>query len=253
MFHSATINGKNTWDDYHMVPVNGLLIPPAPDKKITTIDLKTGNGVLDVSTLLTGFPLYQNRVSEFEFYILEPWEIPDYDQSYTPPSTAKSSYEIYSDILNDLHGVVGTMTLEDDPGWEYYGQFSITSYETEGNPRRVVSLGYELNPYKVNPTPSTVTINGIGASAWNIVTLTASELDNMPLTPTITVTGEFNAETVEIKVIKPPYSNPTEISKTVGAAGTYTWPDISVYKEAKFCFKGDTTKSTTWTYNKGRL
>ena len=50
MYHSVTINGKNTWTDYHMVPVDGIYLPPPPNQKITTIDLKAADSNIDIST-----------------------------------------------------------------------------------------------------------------------------------------------------------------------------------------------------------
>ena len=437
MFHSVTINGKNTWNNYHMVPANGIYLPTPPEQKRTTIDLKTGNGLLDVSTVLTGYPLFQNRSGELQYLILDPWDLEEqgigsslnlnqveqrikkhfsepsnnkyitdffnrlrnlvYDDNTSPeyfvtvvyginetqtaisavdvgfqgnkifvngdgrikedvigtssygyivtngtflghnnfgsgssgsinysssdwlapfsfsnvPSSGNTSststlaynvfpnvtnvtyngsngmnswisanvyassssteivytknlfktstpaalhtvsnpYDVYSELLNDIHGTTGTMIFEDDPYWYYQGHFTVRSMETN-SVRRAVSIGYDVAPYKYSTTQVTKSLNSIDASAWASLTISASELDSMPVIPTVTVSGTFSSETAAIRFVK---SNGTYVEKTVSSAGTHTWPDVVFYKQVTIQFKASASKTVSVTFRPGRL
>ena len=447
MFHSVTINGKNTWDDYHMVPANGIYLPTPPEQKRTTIDLKTGNGLLDVSTVLTGYPLFQNRSGELQYLILDPWDLeeqgiggpiawealrtrvkkhfsgsnidnffnnaitstqgmggiaqltnddvsyffvtvilginetqtaigivqsaapPTYNKQYIANETgakqirngsltgtaqtrylvtngsymdiqlsaslivgytdyntwstsfsfdniptsgsgsggiashcpfpnvvnstyngsngmtsyisrnvyASSSsntvlypktvyvtasampaqthsmpdpYEVYSQLLNDIHGSTGTMTFEDDPYWYYTGNFTVRSMETN-SVRRAVSIGYDVAPYKLRTSQATKIINGIDTSTWASITIGEDELFSMPVIPSVTISGTFSSE--ETATIKFTKSNGSYVEKTVNSAGTKTWPDVVLYKQATVQFKAASGKSASITFRPGRL
>lgn len=447
MFHSVTINGKNTWNDYHMVPANGIYLPTPPEQKRTTIDLKTGNGLLDVSTVLTGYPLFQNRSGELQYFILDPWDleevgiggpttwdavkarvkkhfsgstidtfferatnvtygqggkarltnddvsayfvtvilglnetqtaigivqvgsVPDYVKQYvsnntgakqirngvvtgtgqvyylvtngtyidiqytsgmqisftnydvwcTPfsfsniPTTGSGSgntnshcpfpnvtnstyngsngmtsyisrnvypsassteilypknlyidssaipaqtysmpnaYDVYSQILNDIHGTDGTMIFEDDPYWYYQGHFTVRSMETNSI-RRAVSIGYEVEPYKLRTTQATKILNGIDTSTWATITVNEDELFSMPVIPTVSISGSFSSgETATIKFTKP---NGSSVEKTVTSAGSNSWPDVVLYKQATIQFKAASGKTASVTFRPGRL
>lgn len=436
MFHSVTINGKNTWDDYHMIPANGIYLPPPPEQKRTTIDLKTGNGLLDVSTVLTGYPLFQNRSGELQYFILDPWDLDDYivdntkmsigrlekrikkyfndaatntffdilranwdstnkdyviiaavgsndtqtaitivrnlvkggnqnppvfslgwsgrnvfacdgstqssniyilayyttwsgssrrysnsavtgnsfgysvigiNSSVNPfgdygnewynhillpmennislsnltmycnydivqstssstvkypksliysddeyrPHTMPNAYDVYSEILNDIHGTSANMTFEDDPGWYWQGNFSVKSMETN-SVRRGVVIGYEVSPYKMKSTTVSKSVSTVDASTWASVSIPESDLGTMPVIPTVTVTGTFsNEETIILKFVK---QNGTSVEKTIGNAITNTsWPDVVLYKQATVQIKGSSGKTATITFRPGRL
>ena len=98
MYHSITFGEKNTWDDWHLVPTSRPVFHP-PAQKVKTIDVPGGDGVIDLSRALTGYPVYQNRTGSFEFIVpngFEPWEAGRIEQ--TP------WHSVYSDIMDYLHG-----------------------------------------------------------------------------------------------------------------------------------------------------
>ena len=437
MFHSVTINGKNTWDDYHMVPANGIYLPPPPEQKRTTIDLKTGNGLLDVSTVLTGYPFFQNRSGELQYLILDPWDLAEqgvggpltleklearvkknfsgsnvnrfftmlrerniftdtendinkymcivilgenetqtaitvttmenmkwyryseqnprftcyndaeygynaimfflvtngtysyihhdqdsiitrdsryfnnyafsfsniptvggasypgdnvcivlpnmtnatYDSSLTrsyinqnvyvssssntvlvdksayknnAPETVSpmpNAYDVYSELLNDIHGTSGNMLFEDDPGWYYQGHFTVRSMDTN-TIRRSAIIGYELSPYKLKSTQVTKTVSTVDSSTWSNVTINQDELLTMPVMPSVTISGTFSSETVTLRFTK---QDGSYVEKNISQADTYTWPDVVLYKQVTVQFKGNSGKTATITFRPGRL
>lgn len=252
MYHSVTINGKNTWDDYHMIPANGIYLPTPPEQKRTTIDLKTGNGLLDVSTVLTGYPLYQNRSGELQYFILDPWDLEEQGIGGSL-HTVSNPYDVYSQLLNDIHGTTGTMIFEDDPYWYYQGTFTVKSMETN-SVRRGVVVGYEVAPYKMKTTTTSKSVSTTAADTFASLTISESEMGTMPINPTISVSGTFETETVTIQFCK---LNGTVIStKTTGVALTnVTYPDVVLYKGGivKIKTTGSNSKTLSITWRPGRL
>lgn len=131
MYHSVTFGDKNTWSDWRLVPSSRPLFnPPAP--KVKTLDIPGGNGVIDLSQALTGYPVYQNRTGSIEFIVMNdfrPW------------------HEAYSDIMDYLHGQSMRAILEDDPDYFYEGRFSVNAWKSEKDWSRIV-IDYDVGPYK---------------------------------------------------------------------------------------------------------
>ena len=110
-YHSITIGEKNTWDDWHLVPTSRPKFN-MPNVKTNYVDIPGGDGVIDLTTTLTGRPVYGNRQGSFEFLVMN-----DYGDWY----------ERYSDIAMYLHGKEYRVVLDDDPDW-YYEGFGILLY-----------------------------------------------------------------------------------------------------------------------------
>lgn len=131
MYHSITFGDKNTWDDWRLVPSSRPLFNP-PAQKVKTLDIPGGDGVIDLSQALTGYPVYQNRTGSIEFIVMndfKPWHI------------------AYSDIMDYLHGQRMRAILEDDPEYFYEGRFTVNAWKSEKNWSRIV-IDYDVGPYK---------------------------------------------------------------------------------------------------------
>lgn len=131
MYHSITFGEKNTWDDWRLVPSTRPLFNP-PAQKVKTLDVPGGDGVIDLSQALTGYPIYQNRTGSFEFYVMndfKPWHM------------------AYSDIMDYLHGQRMRATLEDDPEYFYEGRFTVNAWKSEKDWSKLV-INYDVGPYK---------------------------------------------------------------------------------------------------------
>lgn len=267
MFHSVTICGKNSWTDYNMVSAEGIVLPPAPEQKRSTIDIKTGNGVLDVSTLLTGYPIFQNRSGDLKFYILEPWEAVQYKSPWSTNNyNLPSASSVYESLLADWHTKTGTMIFEDDPDWYYKGVFTVTGFDTNAL-RRAVTVHYEVEPYKYSTTEFTSTLTGVGvdyddSSKWVNHYFTKNELGYMPVCPTFTFTGTFGQNEVAYVRVGGDHLTAHARAKGVTAARSYRWPDMFLYSNwdgspttvaQQFGINASPNISVTVTFNKGRL
>ena len=99
MYHSITFGDKNTWDDWHLVPTSRPLFNPPPPK-VKTLDIPGGDSLVDLSTSLTGYPVYGNREGSVEFMA---------------ENGFRAWQDLYSDIMDYLHGRTMRAILEDDP------------------------------------------------------------------------------------------------------------------------------------------
>ena len=141
MYHSITFGEKNTWDAWHLVPTSRPVFNP-PAQKVKTLDIPGGDGVIDLSQALTGYPVYQNRTGSFEFIVpngFEPWPAGKIEK--TP------WHSVYSNIMDYLHGQSMRAVLEDDPEYFYEGRFVVNAWKSEKDWSRIV-IDYDVGPYK---------------------------------------------------------------------------------------------------------
>ena len=131
MYHSITFGDKNTWDDWHIVPVSRPVFnPPALKKK--TVEIPGADSFIDLTESLTRYPVFENREGSFEFIVMngyKPW------------------YQAYSDIMNYLHGQGMRAVLEDDREYFYEGRFTVNEWKSEEKYSKIV-IDYSVEPYK---------------------------------------------------------------------------------------------------------
>lgn len=149
--HSITIGGKNTWDDWHLVPSSRPLVSP-PGLKTQFVDLPGGDGILDLTEALTGKPVYGNRTGTWEFLVMndyQSWEL------------------LYSSILHHLHGKAHRVILDDDPNYFYEGRFSMEEWASNKD-WSTVKIQYSLGPYKLSTTPRSMSASVSGSATVGI-------------------------------------------------------------------------------------
>lgn len=138
MYHSVYFGDKNTWTEWHLVATSRPVINP-PAQKRKTIDIPGGNGIIDLSDSLTGYPVYENRQGSIEFIVVNDL----YYQNVTP----QEWYRVYSSILGYLHGQKMKLILEDEPEYYYYGTLSVNTWVS--NPHHSnITIDYDLEPFK---------------------------------------------------------------------------------------------------------
>lgn len=131
MYHSITFGDKNTWDDWHLIPSSRPLFnPPTPKTKYQ--DIPGANGKLDLSEALTGYPVYDNRIGSFEFYVMNGY---------------KEWYDLYSEILGYLHGRSMQAFLEDEPDYYYEGRFAVDAWNSNKD-WSMITISYDVDPFK---------------------------------------------------------------------------------------------------------
>jgi hypothetical protein len=138
MYHSITFGDKNTWDDWHLVPSSRPVFNP-PSVKTKIIDIPGGDGVIDLTESLTGYPVYNNREGSFEFIVV--------NDNYEPVDEHREWYNVYSDIMDYLHGQEITAKLEDDKNYYYKGRFAVNNWKSDKY-HSLITIDYSVEPYK---------------------------------------------------------------------------------------------------------
>lgn len=132
MYHSITFGDKNTWDDWHLVPSSRPVFNP-PKQKSLFMNVPGGDGLEDLSEIISGEPIYTNREGSFEFLVMNGYH--DWQ-------------DLYSDIMDYLHGQSMKASLEDDPSFYYEGRFTVNQWKSDKNWSRIV-IDYSVKPYKL--------------------------------------------------------------------------------------------------------
>ena len=202
MYHSIFIGSKNTWDDWHLIPSTRPVFVQ-PEQKIKTVDIPGGNGVLDLSQALTGYPIYNNREGDLEFNVVNevtnPWFRPWYD--------------LYSEIANYLSGKRFRIVLEDDQEYYYEGTMTLKDWKSEKSWSKI-QMHYNLDPFKWYGRTTTedwnwdpfnfftglITINDYRnipiLFRTSPITIDEDELGKAPICPTFTVATSNNSGAV---------------------------------------------------------
>jgi hypothetical protein len=152
---STDIGGFDTWSHY-MVPTERPSINPPPlRKKYVTIPGRSG--VID----LTGFhtdndePVYDNRTGSLEFIVLNEnincagisGGLKSSWTDFYPPNTSITWANIYRELCSSVDGGKGTLTMSEDPGYSYYGRFTVDHWKSQEKYSTVV-INYDLLPFK---------------------------------------------------------------------------------------------------------
>lgn len=130
MYHAIIISGKNTYDEWGLIPTARPVILP-PEVKSTYVDLPASHGVLDYTDLLLGMTPFGQRKGSWEF-VLRP------GRKWVP---------VYTSLMNYLHGKRHEIILEDDPGFRYEGRLRVNTWKSESQYSRI-TIDYELDPFK---------------------------------------------------------------------------------------------------------
>lgn len=130
MYHSLIISGKNTYEEWEMVPTSRPVVNP-PEVKTKYVELPGYDSSIDYTDAITGHVTYGMREGSWEFLLI--------------PEDAWAM--VYSSLLNFLHGKKHKIILEDDPGYYYVGRLSIDEWNSEPHNSLVV-INYQLEPYK---------------------------------------------------------------------------------------------------------
>lgn len=238
MYHSITFGDKNTFDDWHLVPKERPVFSP-PTPKTNYVDIPGASSKLDFSEALTGYPTYENRTGTFDFYVLNGLDdIQNYDLD-----------RLYSEIADYLHGKRMHAVLEDDPDYYYEGRYAIDSWKagsSANEPRSVVTISYDVGPYKWYYKDSTdsewlwdpfdFNNDYISSGLYGSIPITTTEktiefpkitIGSAPFTPTFIVTSTSGAG-VQVKFSNPNLSFADADYRTL-ANGTRSVYDYIVY------------------------
>lgn len=135
------MNGKNTWKDWGLVPLTRPT-PNPPGVKTNYIEIPGANGSIDASTVLTSYPVYNNRGLSQEFYV-------DNNKTWTinGRKAKKSWEERYTEIEEYCHGQKMKVVLDDDSSYYYVGRVGVNAWKSDKDWSKI-TIDFNLEPFK---------------------------------------------------------------------------------------------------------
>ena len=178
---------KSAYDEWNIVLTKADI--PLPKPKTSLVEIKGADGVLDLSEVLTGDILYNNRTITLTFEMMD-------DTDY---------YDLISDISNYLHGRIVTITLTNDEDYYYVGRANINKWQCVKRKGTIV-ITVDAEPYKYSVTETTMIVNV--ANQTKTITLQNSRKRVCPmLNVTGTITLTINGVQYELAEGKQQLSN----------------------------------------------
>lgn len=125
-----------TYGIYHTYRAWGLFLagyeitPPVVREKY--VEIAGRDGLLDLSEALTGAPVYDNRTITANYVLMAPraeWE------------------NVYSGILNAMHGKRLDIVLDDDPNYYYTGRAKLTEWKRSDTTVNI-TITATVDPFK---------------------------------------------------------------------------------------------------------
>lgn len=248
MYHSIIFGDKNTWDDWQIVPSTRPAFS-MPSVKTKTVDIPGGDGLIDLTESLTGYPVYNNRDGSFNFIVVNDF--------YEPVNSCEEWFKRYSRIANYLHGKKMKVYLEDDPDWYYEGRFSVENWKS-GKQYSELSIKYNVGPYKWSKKTFAEELSEYDDWLWDpfsfidgaIITqykninlnqsnrsidldMHSEIIGNAPIRPTFTITLHAGAM-MHIRWTTPSLDHGVTHYHQISESGVYTFDDIIMYGRTVF-------------------
>lgn len=227
------VNGIDLSIRFQMILLDGYTLSP-PEPKTYTVDIPGGDGVIDLTSALTGDVAYSNRSQSFTFMVVEP-----------------DSFErVKTDVSNFLHGKSFDYEMTMDPGYTYHGRFSVAEYShaVYSYPGLVgaFTVDIDADPYKSKGL-QTYRLNATGGKMFRL------ESGRKPVHPVIECTQPCRVRWKDVVTVVPVgtyrlndvlftqgfneiYVNSRELFNTswadLGSDGIYamTWDSASSYR-----------------------
>ena len=126
----ATIGGYHTYSDLKLIPCAKLIIAP-PQPKIITYDIIGVDGAIDVTDALYGGGVpYANSKGTWDFIVMSGAEY----------------WKAYSNCLSVFNGERATLVLDDLPGTEFTGRFSVNAWKSWEQFSKI-AVDYNIEPW----------------------------------------------------------------------------------------------------------
>ena len=170
MYHSVYFGNMNSFSDWHLVP-DGRQVISSPEIETMVVDVPGAEGTVDLSEVITKYPIYKNRTGSLKFHVLD---------------TNRSWIDLYEEILATLHGKQTTLTLEEDPDWYYKGRFTVKWTSNNNGSLPNIEIGYTLDPFKYYKTINTIT-ETLSSSSKSYTIF--KSIRSFPVIPTVNITA----------------------------------------------------------------
>ena len=130
--NGVTFGSKHSYRDWGLILKSRPVISP-PSPKTVYVDIPASNGIIDLTESLTGDVKFANRTITCEFNVID---------------VRKKWSNIYSDVLDFLHGQMTTIILDEDPDYIYKGRVQVNEWKSNKRTATIVIEG-NVEPYKL--------------------------------------------------------------------------------------------------------
>lgn len=130
--NGVTFGDKHSYRDWGLILKSRPVISP-PSPKTLYIDIPGSDGVLDLTESLTGDVKFENRTITCEFNVID---------------SRKRWSNIYSEILDYLHGQRIKIILDEDPTYYYVGRFQVNEWKSD-KVTSLITIEGNVEPYKL--------------------------------------------------------------------------------------------------------
>jgi phage-related protein len=207
-----TFGNHHSYNAFQLILAAKTIGTPSP--KTETIDIPGGDGVLDLTEYF-GDTKYGNRKLSFEFSSVV---IPD------------DFMTLFSIVQNALHGKKMKITLDDDPGWFYFGRISVSEWKADRNIGKL-TIDCDCEPYKYQISPTVITRAISGTSTIYLENSRKRVVPEVKVTSSSGLTVTFGSGSVwtlasgsyllpELELVEG--DNPVTVSGTGSIIFTYT-------------------------------
>lgn len=159
-------DGEDLTMKFRVALLDGYELNP-PEPKTYTVDVPGGNGVIDLTTALTGDVVYNNRTQTFQFAVID---------------TTNNDFEtVKTEFSNYIHGKAFDYQITMDPGYTYHGRFKVSSYEHQAFTSGIlgtINVEVDAEPYKLKEH-CVYKLNATGGKMFRL------ESGRMPVHPVI--------------------------------------------------------------------
>lgn len=128
----VTIGTKHSYRDWGLLLKSRPVISP-PSPKTVYVDIPGSDGVIDLTESLTGDVKFDNRTIKCEFVVLD----------------ARNRWsDIYSEIMDYLHGQRMKVRLDEDPTYYYEGRLQVNEWKSD-KVTSTITIEGDVEPYKM--------------------------------------------------------------------------------------------------------
>lgn len=128
----VTFGTKHSYRDWGLLLKSRPVISP-PSPKTVYVDIPGSDGVIDLTESLTGDVKFDNRTIKCEFVVLD----------------ARNRWsDIYSEIMDYLHGQRIRVRLDEDPTYYYEGRLQVNEWKSD-KVTSTITIEGDVEPYKM--------------------------------------------------------------------------------------------------------
>ena len=128
----VTFGTKHSYRDWGLLLKSRPVISP-PSPKTVYVDIPGSDGIIDLTESLTGDVKFDNRTIKCEFVVLD----------------ARNRWsDIYSEIMDYLHGQRMKVRLDEDMAYYYEGRLQVNEWKSD-KVTSTITIEGDVEPYKM--------------------------------------------------------------------------------------------------------